>query len=405
MLGGLGVLNVLSSEVFSILQLCAITEPLFPNIKILDLQPAVESIPFIPLFLSPRTTTIIIEFSPSGSPTTMVASVINTFSTLCPNLQDITLRCLPRNPTIVAAVSGMLLATNRNTLRHFCVFSPLTREARKVAYALPDLCTLSVVIERNTSLPSVVLPNLTDLTIAYDHDGDWLRVFRGAVFGPLVAVAFVSTQLGNVLEEFETVALAASIQNTLSAFGILTPSSWNPNYSFLHRFTQMKYLVIQFSCRDACSSTVDDDVVMDLARAMPKLETLILGDPPCREFPTAVTAKGLVVLAHRCPDLSTLRVHFRVASLSTPPTTSGMAPSARSAVPRKGCVLKCLQVGEILVPVESVAMVALTLAHIFPHIQRTDSVDVNWGMVVDTICVSREIINCSSKEPPLCIPK
>jgi len=390
-----------SPEVFSVLQLYANTEPFFPNIETLVLLwPARESIPYIPLFLSPRTTTIDIAFSLSDFPKAMVASMITTFPILCPSLQDVNLCTLPEDPMITAAVSAMLLATNRDTLRCFRVRSPLTGEACEVVYKHPDIRKLWVVIRRDAPLPSVVLPNLIDLEITYEHDRDWLRLFRGATLGPLEAVGFhsKSEQIGDFLEAFERVALAASIQNTLSAFFLFTSCSWNPNYSSLHQFTQMTELVIGFSCNDGCSSTVDDDVITGLARAMPKLETLELGDPPCREIPTGVTATGLVALAHHCPDLSSLRIHFQVASLSALPTISGMAPDARSTVPRRVCALRDLEVGEIPVPEESVLMIALTLVQIFPHIAAVDCKDGNWFKVVDAICVSRKFVGYSSKE-------
>jgi len=405
-LGGLGVLNVLSSEVFSILQLSAIDEPLFPNIKTLELWPARDSISYIPLFLSPRTTTITIGLSSSDFPTAMVASMITNFPKLCPDLQNVNLY-LSDDPIITAAVSAMLLASNRNALRRFRVRSPLTEEAREVVYTLPNLCTLWAVINRDTPLPLVVLPNLTNLTITYEHDNDWLRLFHGATLGPLEAITFhsESEQIGDFLEAFERVALAASVQNTLSTFRLRTPCSWNPNYPSLHQFTQMTDLVIEFSCDDGCSSTVDDDVIMNLARSMPKLKNLELGDPPCHEIPIGVTAKGLVVLAHHCPDLFSLCIHFQVSSLTAPPTVPGMAPTAGSAVPRRSCALRHLEVGEIPVPEESVLMVALTLAQIFPHIVGIGCGDGNWFKVVDAIRLSRRIIDCSSKEHPLSAPR
>ena len=268
-LGGYGVPNVPSPEVFSILQLCAITEHLFPNIKTLDLSLTGRpgSIPFIPLFLSPRTTAISIQFPSHNFPKVMVPSMITALPTLCPNLQEITLQTLPRDFMTIAAVSAMLLASNRNTLRCFSVESSLTAEAREVVYTLPVLRTLWSVIERDALLPAVVLPNLTDLTIAYDYDSDWSRVFRGATLGPLETVTFYSEpeQLEDFLEEFERVALATSIQNTLSTFQLYTSHSWSPYYYSLQPFTQMTCLVIYFSCRDGCSSTVDDDVVTTLA--------------------------------------------------------------------------------------------------------------------------------------------
>ena len=112
--------NTLSSAVFSVLQLCAIGEPLLPNLKTLDLWHITgKSIPFIPLFLSPRTTIIKIRFIPSNSVTATVAPMVTAFLALCPSLQEISLHSLRRDPVIIAAVSKMLLRGNRNALRCF----------------------------------------------------------------------------------------------------------------------------------------------------------------------------------------------------------------------------------------------------------------------------------------------
>jgi len=53
----------LSPETFSVIQLCTINEPLFPNLRTLDLM-GIKGwlIPFIPLFLSLRTTSITLGF-------------------------------------------------------------------------------------------------------------------------------------------------------------------------------------------------------------------------------------------------------------------------------------------------------------------------------------------------------
>ena len=187
--GEVRVLDKLSSEVFSALQICAIVEPLFPNMRSLDLRPSTrESISFIPLFLSPRITVISIRGFGDEPSTTMIASMIASLPTLCPNLQEITLYSLPRDPLVTTALSGMLLASNRNALRCFCVDSPLTEAALQVVYTLPNLRNLSVVIE-DSSLPSVVLPKLTHLAVKR-HDGDWSWGFHGAIFGRLGAIVF-----------------------------------------------------------------------------------------------------------------------------------------------------------------------------------------------------------------------
>jgi len=392
-----------SLEVLSVLQHRATNEPLFPNIETFESWHSTEELTqFIHLFLSPRTTVISIFFAdPSDLLKVMVASTLATFPTLCPGLQDVRLYSLSRDPMTIAAVSGMLLAANQNTLRSIMVDSPLTEEAHEVIFKLPNLRVLSVVVEENTSLPTLVLPNLIKLIIKYNHGSDWSKGFRGATLGKLGTIEFhsESEQTADFLEEFERVALATSIQNTLSSFVIYTSSLWNPNYSSLLQFTQLTYLHVGSSCDDDCFSTVDDDVITALAQAMPKLEFLLLGDAPCSEISIGVTVRGLAVLAHHCPDLSVLRVHFQVASLCAPPAIDGATPINKPGTLQRCCALGELEVGEIPVAEESVPTIALTLACIFPRIESIDCVDENWDKVMDAISLSRKIINYSSKNP------
>jgi len=387
-LRGYETTDILSLEVFPVMQLCTINKPLLPNLKTLDLWEIEGSfIPFIPLFLSPRITFIVLKFE-SDSPKAVVASMIATVPTLCPNLQAITLRALPRDPMITAAVSGIPLVANGNTFQTFRVDSPLTQEASEVLYKLPSLRYLSVIVERETSLPSASLPNLIELTITCNNKEDWLRIFHGATFGKLKSVTFYlqSKQPGDFLGAFERAALSSSVQNTLSKFCLSTSYSWNTNYSSLLQFTQMVDLDIRFSCRYGCSSRVDDDIIISLSRAMPKLETLTLGDLPCGQITTGVTTKGLIALARHCPNLYSLRVHFRVASLSDPPAIHGVVPNAGPAASWTDCALEVLCVGKTPMPEGSELVIALTLLRIFPRLDCIVSDDnEDWNEVEDAI--------------------
>ena len=98
--------------------------------------------------------------------------MITTLSMMCPDLQVVNLRNLPRNPMTTAAVSGMFLVTNRNTLQELRVDYLLTEEASGVLYELPNLHSLEVVIEKGTRLPSASLPSLTELTIGCNNEDD-----------------------------------------------------------------------------------------------------------------------------------------------------------------------------------------------------------------------------------------
>ena len=312
---------------------------------------------------------------------------------------------LQRDPMITAAVSKLLLNTNRDSLRHFHVDSPLTEEAREVVCKLPDLCGLRVIIEGSTSLPTMILPNLSEIEVEYDRDRGWLGGFRGATLGRLNSITFCATsksaQIADFLEALESVGLTTS--TTLSTFMFYTAYPWRPNYRTLLSFKQLRALEIEFSCEGGCSSTMDDDIITDLARAMPKLEFLRFGKEPCGN-PTGVTAKGLAVLAHCCPNLSAFSIHFRVDSLCALPATS-RTPHTGSTAPRRDCAVMGLYVGGIRIPEESVLVVALTMVRMFPHISWIRYDDENWGKVLDAICLSREIVGCSSKEYSLTTPR
>jgi len=387
--------DLIASDVLSALQLRTGNEPLLPRLGTFECGETTEAlIPFIPLFLSSSTTDINIKFA-ANSPIVTVASTIVRLPMLCPNIRALTLSFLPRSPVVVEAVSEMLIACNRDTLQEFLVGSPLTEEARGVLYKLPKLRRLRTVLQGATLLPPVALPSLTTIHVRYSHGNEWLQGFRGATLGGLNAVVFSpsgSARISDFLEEFRSVALTIPAQNTLSHFTFRTSQSWNPNYWSLLIFKQLTKLDIEFSCYTGCSSRVDDDIVIRLAQAMPKLEILRLGGEPCRA-PTGVTLKGLVTLARRCPHLSKLRIHLRVEGL-VEATTSAEPPyqSEHAAViPRANCALMVLQVGQTPIPEQAALTVALTLLHIFPGILNIEYVNLQWKGVVETMKLFKRI--------------
>ena len=387
-------MRTLSADVLPVLQLCATKGPLFPNLKGLEFQLTVgDPIPFIPLFLSAGITAINIKISGAHLCNVMVASLVTSLPVLCPRVQEIDLR-VPTDPVIDAAVSRMLLATNRNTLQSLRVDSPLTEEAHKWIFRLPNLRELWVVTDGDVSLPSALLPGLTNLTIDDDYGSDWSQIFRGATLDKLESFTFFSgmEHPEDFLETFERVALSISAQKTLSELYLYNNTlPWNPSYSCLLPFTRLTHLGIVYPCHIGCSSTVDDDVITNLAQAMPRLETLRLGDSPCSKIPTGVTVKGLVALAHHCLGLSTLRLHLKVDSFCAPMVNAGVVPDPRFTVARRECALKDLEVGYIIVPKGSALVVALTLLRIFPHIQCIDRECEDWDWIADAIRVSRQI--------------
>jgi hypothetical protein len=398
-----------TSNILLALQLRTTNEPWLPRLKFFECLEVTEAfIPFIPLFLSPKTVGIGIEFA-AGLPMVTIASTISRLSTLCPDLESITLTPLPRDSVITEAVSEMVLGCNRDALREFFVDSPLTEEARGVVYRLPKLVGLLSVMQGPTSLSPVALPNLTTVDLEYDDHSDWLQGFRGVVLEKLEHVYFraESEQIGDFLGAFEDVALTTSAPATLSTLEFLTSQPWNPNYRSLLQFTQLTHLVIEFSCHNVCSSTINDDIIISLAQAMPKLEILRLGGIPCRT-PTGVTVKGLIALSWRCLRLSELRIHFQATNLVQAATGAGakLPSDGRSMVRQEECGLTDLEVGHIPILEESTLKVAMTLLQIFPHLLNIAYSEVKWRRVVETIQLFKRIgtfVHDTSKAHPLYI--
>ena len=357
-----------------------------------------QLMPFIPFLLSARMTTIDLFFPVSHLHEATIASVINTLPTLCPNLREIHLIGLQRDPSITAAVSNLVLKTNRSTLRSFRVDSPLTDEAREMIYKHPDLYSLHTFVNGSAPLPTMVLPNLADMDIRYCHGHDWLQCFLGASLRKLTSITISPESdsiLDNILEAFETVALTTSIPMTLSMFELYATCQWRPSYRSLFSFTQLRKLVIESSCDLGCSSTIDDDTAINLARAMPELWHLQLGDDPCGT-PAGVTVKGLAALAYYCPNLSSLAIHFQVGSF-TPLETPSLASIGGSTISPKVCALTTLQVAGIRVPAESALMVALTLLRISPYLEDIEYYNAEWGKVSDAMYDSRRLAQYSSE--------
>lgn len=149
---------------------------------------------------------------------------------------------------------------------------------------------------------------------------------------------------------------------------------------------------------------MDDELVIKLSRAMPKLEVLQLGNPPCQDLTSGVTAEGLVALTHHCPNLSTICMHSQVASLSAPPASPGTTLNTESSRLWSDCALTRLVVGDIPVAEESALVVALTLLRIFPRIESIVGVGEGWLKVEDAIRHSKQIVDFSSKQHPLTAP-
>jgi len=394
-------------EVLSELQLRCLNKPLLPNLKLLEIRnPKNEGIiPFIPLFLSPRTTDICIQFEwvPSVE---KIAPVMVNLPKLCPHVQSIVLEPLPRDSTIIrGAASEIFLAWNSDALRVFRICSPLTEEASRIILQLPNLHELELVFTDPIALPEISLPNLTRLDIEFHRDHEWLQAFHGSTLSRLTDVTFQAECSGvdDFLEVFKDFALATSASSVLSHFQFHTYRSWNPNYHSLLGFKQLKELVLDFSCLNTCSP-MDDETLIPLAQEMPNLEILRVGQFLLCDTPGGVTIRGLIALARYCPGLSSLCIHFQAESLALAPLNEEEESFQEAYLPQEDCALETLDVGEIPLSEEGKYMVSLTLLRIFPHLQTIYYSEPTWKWVADSVTFCRRVdslVNRTGEAHPL----
>ena len=116
---------------------------------------------------------------------------------------------------------------------------------------------------------------------------------------------------------------------------------------------------------------MDDDIIISLAWAMPKLGILELGRELC-QTPTGVATKGLVALACGCLHFSKLCIHFRATSLMQAEIGAGVpSPSGDGTVVRREvCGLTDLIGGDIPLPEGSALTAPIALLQI-SHISLT----------------------------------
>ena len=167
--------------------------------------------------------------------------------------------------------------------------------------------------------------------------------------------------------------MATSLLTTLTTFKFYCSRPWSPNYSPLHTFKQLANLAIETPCHNDYSSAIDDETVTNLARALPKLNTLQLGSGPCGAV-AGVTIEGLVGLACHCADLCTLRVHIQVNSLvQAGAEVAELRPGGETTLQTE-CSLTTLEVGSTPTPEGSDLTITLALFRIFPHIRTVKHV-------------------------------
>jgi hypothetical protein len=187
------------------------------------------------------------------------------------------------------------------------------------------------------------------------------------------------------------------VENSENPFQI-TPQIIARNLSFKN----LTSLILHSECSDLCqtSNLTDDDIDL-LTTAMPYLESLSIGDSPCR-FPSQITFKSLYSISHRCTRLNHLEIHFSPALFVTKVGTESKSWDVALGLPNPKtlasdlCPLTIIFVGDIPLPPQSNAssILALGLLGVFPRLEFVAG-NRDWSEVQDLIGIYR-LMGCST---------
>jgi hypothetical protein len=238
-----------------------------------------------------------------------------------------------------------------------------------------------------------VFPSLKHLAICYREAGSWLHVLRNILTPTLqeLHVGFLGSP-PTYLQTLGSSLLDARIDRTLTILECssenvipLTESGIRPLLSF-GRLTTLK---LTNSCtKERCGVQLNDSIISELARGLPQLTSLVLGDIPCRSPTPGVTVASLVALSTNCVDLDFLRLHFNTNDIVSRGTTY-----ANPQMHKFACKLRTLSVGSQPLPSEpnDILLATFTILYIFPHVETIAHKGGGWKQVERGVQLFRDV--------------
>ena len=185
------------------------------------------------------------------------------------------------------------------SLRTFHVRTQLSEAAIHHLMRLPNLRHWSIHQGPPRTVPTSIFPSLERLCIEDPAAPVWLHLLT-------------SPKNGTAQDGFTTATSHAGITKTLKS--LKCPSSTTIDstlVSSIIKFQNLVTLEVQLNCFRAgtCIFHLTDDDMENLAIALPRLESLRLGQP-CNFHTCKTTVAALMSISVHCLDLTVLEIHF-----------------------------------------------------------------------------------------------
>lgn len=398
---------MISSTALHLLQLSSPGSPLLPNLASLEWESDEAFIPFIPSFISRSLTSIVIDAPREAS--SMLPPIITTLSTVPSDIREIQVERLFHGPSTQEASSQLLMQCNSYHLRKYNVDSPLSASALRHVIQLPSLEEFWLVVDSFPSedpLPIIVFPKLRLLDVEYSGDPTWLKLLP-AIENPVLASLFIQCLGPDVAQLMVSLQLAlagCAVCERLQEFRVRSKDDFKITQQMVactFQFKNLTSLKLLSECPPTICQTFDltDDDIDLLTQAMPRLESLAIGEEPC-EAPSQTTFNSLYIISRRCPRLTTLQLHFNPARFVAKVDTDSESRDVTLGLfefgtpPSELCSVTTLDVGKIPLTrqVANVSYImALGLLGVFPRLEQIKYDDSDWDETNDLIGVCRRM--------------
>ena len=378
---GVGVDGV-SSEAYQVLsmQTSTLGQYILPNLHSLrwDVHPWTNA-PFIRLFLNPGLANVHIQF-PNPRPDVYRLAAISSIPTK--DLAQLRLKYMGNEGPVLDALQN-LLDKSSETIRSVALDGGLSTAFIDRLFQLRNLRSLEIELPSiPISSPEVVLPSLKKLAIRYRDDVPWFHILK-KIPNPALR-DLEATFLDDSLTHIQTLTsslIHANKKQTLTrlqcSWEKLTPLTVERLRSVfpLERLTTLNLLPRCIEGR--CGVQLEDSIICELAKALPRLKSLKLGGVPCKVFTPNVTIESLAALSTNCVDLDFLQLHFDANKL----VSSGSYTDYQSRTFTSR--LRTLSVGSQPLPSDNknIILIAFALIRIFPHVEELSHAEGAWKQV------------------------
>ena len=364
--------DAIGEETFRKLNLNAPADRWFPVLQDLSLSITRSNLPYTDLFLSPHLKRISISMSWSWGESEVSPGILqvvaSTISALpAPTLQDLSVSvdCPGIPPAYFEDSLSSIVLRCGPSLVKFSSPIPLSDTAINHLIHLPSLRTWHIKHpppSYSASPSPLVFPPLTEFIVGDGTGRGWISLLER--LGDHTSSAQGTTPLSRVRKSLKSLTIG-NFPDSVIDISLA---------SVIRTFRNLAHLNVVFDCLDdRCVFKLNDDNVTEIATALPRLESLLLGYP-CGNNTCATTVVCLLQISTRCPRLQSLEIHFNTTNIVDDLNNISEDPRFEELRLLRKCAVSCLDVNDMTLPIEEsdFETVANGMMDIFPELERCD---------------------------------